>query len=130
MYEFFESTEDQEIQFIPQDVFNMLGKMFRNHYWTVNDIRKLLKETWKLEPQNNSLAYIKYDIDYSGSFYQNNKTGRYFTIKKDFILQKFDEMMNKLIMKTKSIIYISSKPSSNFKTLIFDERPMSKNFEV
>jgi hypothetical protein len=34
----------------------MLGRMFRNHYWTVNDIRKLLKERWKLEPQNNSLA--------------------------------------------------------------------------
>lgn len=94
LYEFFESTEDQEIQFVPQDLFNMLGKMFRNHYWTVNDIRKLLKEIWKLEPQSNSLAYIKYDLDFSGSFYQTNKTGRFFTIKKDFILQKFDEMMN------------------------------------
>ena len=28
--EFFESTEEKEIQFIPQDIFNMLGKMFRN----------------------------------------------------------------------------------------------------
>ena len=94
LYEFFESTEENKIQVIPQDIFNMLGKLSKNHYWTVNDIRKLLKDSWKLEPQNNSLAYIKYDIDYSGSFYQNNKTGRYFTIKKDFILQKFDEMMN------------------------------------
>ncbi len=94
LYEFFESTEDQEIQFVPQDLFNMLGKMFRNHYWTVNDIRKLLKEIWKLEPQKNSLAYIRYDIDYSGTFYQQNKIGRFFTLKRDFILQKFDEMMN------------------------------------
>lgn len=94
LYEFFESTEDEEIQFIPQDIFNMLGKMFRNQYWTVNDVRKLLKESWKLEPQNNSLAYIKYDIDYSGSFYQQNKTGRYFKVERNFVLQKFDEMMN------------------------------------
>lgn len=94
LYEFFESTEDQEIQFVPQDLFNMLGKMFRNHYWTVNDIRKLLKEIWKLEPQKNSLAYIRYDIDYSGTFCQQNKIGRFFTLKRDFILQKFDEMMN------------------------------------
>ena len=94
LYEFFENTEDKEIQFIPQDLFNMLGKMFRNHYWTVNDIRKLLKESWKLEPQNNSLAYIKYDIDYNMHFYQQNKTGRYFTVERNFILQKFDEMMN------------------------------------
>ncbi|MEG0928715.1 MULTISPECIES: primase-helicase family protein [Weeksellaceae] len=94
LFEFFECTEDKEIQFIPQDLFNMLGRMFKNQYWTVNDIRKLLKETWKLEPQNNSLAYIKYDIDYSGNFYQQNKTGRYFTIERNFILLKFDEMMN------------------------------------
>ncbi|WMC07154.1 primase-helicase family protein [Elizabethkingia anophelis] len=94
LYEFFENTEDEEIHCIPQDLFSMLGKMFRNQYWTVNDIRKHLKENWKLEPQSNSLAYIKYDIDYSGSFYQQNKIGRYFTIKRNFILQKFDEMMN------------------------------------
>lgn len=94
LYEFFESTEDKEIHFVPQDLFNMLGKMFRNHYWTVNDIRKLMKEIWKLEPQKNSLAYIRYDIDYSGTFCQQNKTGRFFTLKRDFILLKFDEMMN------------------------------------
>lgn len=94
LYEFFESTEDSAIQFIPQDVFSMLGKIFRNHYWTVNDVRKLLKENWKLEPQKNSLSYTKYDIDYSGSFYGQSKTGRYFTVERNFILQKFDEMMN------------------------------------
>lgn len=87
LYEFFENTEDSNIHCVPQDIFNMLGKMFSKQYWTINDVRKLLKKSWKLEPQNNSLAYIKYDIDYSGSFYQQNKTGRYFTIEKDFILQ-------------------------------------------
>ena len=94
LYEFFESTEENKIQVIPQDIFNMLGKLSKNHYWTVNDIRKLLKDSWKLEPQKNSLAFIKYDIDYSGNFYQQNKTGRYFTIERNFILKKFDEMMN------------------------------------
>ena len=94
LYEFFECTDEKELQCIPQDILNMLNRMFKNQYWTINDVRKILKEIWKLEPQNNSLAYIKYDIDYSGNFYLNNKTGRYFTIKRDFILQKFDEMMN------------------------------------
>jgi len=94
LYEFFESTKDNKIDCIPQDIFNMVGKMFRNQYWTVNDVRKLLKEIWKLEPQNNSLAYIKYDLDYGLSFFQQNKTGRYFTIERNFILEKFDEMMN------------------------------------
>lgn len=94
LYEFFESTEDSKINCIPQDIFNMLGKMFSKQYWTVNDVRKILKENWKLEPQSNSLTYIKYDLDYGLCFFQQNKTGRYFTIERNFILQKFDEMMN------------------------------------
>lgn len=94
LYEFFENIEDSKIYCIPQDIFNMLGKMFSRQYWTVNDVRKILKENWKLEPQSNSLAYIKYDLDYGLIFFQQNKTGRYFTIERNFILQKFDEMMN------------------------------------
>ncbi len=94
LYEFFESTEDSKIHCIPQDIFNMLGKMFSKQYWTVNDVRKIMKENWKLEPQSNSLSYIKYDLDYGLSFFQQNKTGRYFTIERNFILQKYDEMMN------------------------------------
>ena len=93
LFEFFESVEDQEINAVPQDILNMLNKMFKSSYWTINDVRKLLKEIWKLEPQQNSLAYIKYDMDYGGSFFQQNKLGRYFTIKRNFISQKFDEMM-------------------------------------
>ena len=94
LYEFFQNHDDEFINVVPQDIMNMLNKMFRNQYWVVNDIRKILKDIWNLEPQKNSLAFIKYDIDYSGNFYQQNKTGRYFTIERNFILKKFDEMMN------------------------------------
>ena len=94
IYEFFESNEDEEINVVPQDLLNMMNKMFRPTYWTRNDIRNLLKETWKLNPQNNGLTYIRYDIDFAGIFYQNNSVGRYFTIKKDFILNKYIELLN------------------------------------
>lgn len=94
LYEFFESNEDEEINVVPQDLLNMMNKMFRPTYWTRNDIRNLLKETWKLNPQNNGLTYIRYDIDFAGIFYQNNSVGRYFTIKKDFILNKYVELLN------------------------------------
>ena len=94
LYEFFESSEDVEINIVPQDILNMMNKMFRPTYWTRNDIRNLLKETWKLNPQNNGLTYIRYDIDFAGIFYQNNSVGRYFTIKKDFILNKYVELLN------------------------------------
>jgi len=94
LYEFFESNNDEEINVVPQDLLNMIIRMFRLTYWTRNDIRNLLKETWKLNPQNNGLTYIRYDLDFAGIFYQNNSVGRYFTIKKDFILNKRVEMLN------------------------------------
>lgn len=55
LYEFFESNEDEEISVVPQDLLNMMNKMFRPTYWTRSDIRNLLKETWKLEPQKKWL---------------------------------------------------------------------------
>jgi hypothetical protein len=94
LYEFFESNEDQEIHVVPQDILSMVNRMFRPTYWTRNDVRNVLKDSWKLEPQKNGLTYIRYDIDFSGNFYQNNAVGRFFTIKKDFILQKFVELLN------------------------------------
>lgn len=72
----------------------MMNRMFRPTYWTRNDIRNILKETWKLVPQTNGLTYIRYDIDFAGIFYQNNSVGRFFTINKDFILNKYVEMLS------------------------------------
>ena len=96
LYELFESITEEEIQVVPQDVLSMVNKFFKtsnySHY-TRNDIRKILKDSWELTPQSNSLNYIKHGIDYSEQFYQENKTGRYFTISKSMILQKFDRMM-------------------------------------
>ena len=94
LYEFFESNDDEEISVVPQDLLNMMNRMFRSTYWTRNDIRNILKENWKLNPQSNGLTYIRYDIDFAGIFYQNNSVGRYFTIKKDFILNKYVELLN------------------------------------
>jgi hypothetical protein len=94
LYEFFESNNDEEINIVPQDILNMMNRMFRPTYWTRNDIRTILKETWKLNPQNNGLTYIRYDIDFAGTFYQNNSVGRFFTVKKDFVLQKYVELLN------------------------------------
>lgn len=94
LYEFFESTEDEEIRVVPQDILNMLNRMFKHTYYTRNDVRNVLKDKWKLEPQKNGLTYIRYDIDYSGIFYQNNSIGRFFTISKNFIYSKSVELLN------------------------------------
>lgn len=94
LYEFFEAKEVQEISVVPQDILNMLNRMFKYSYSTLNDVRKILKEHWKLEPESNTLSYIRYEMDYYGSFCQTNSKGRFFTISKVFILQKYDDLMN------------------------------------
>ena len=94
LYEFFESTEETEIKAVPQDILNMLNRIFRQLYYSRNDVRNVLKEKWNLEPQKNGLTYTRYDIDYSGNFYKSNSVGRYFNISKDFILEKYVDLSN------------------------------------
>ena len=94
LYEFFESNEVQEISVVPQDILNMLNRMFRQLNFSRNDVRTILKDKWKLEPQKNGLTYIRYDIDYSGNFCENNVVGRYFKISKNFILEKYVNLFN------------------------------------
>jgi hypothetical protein len=48
LYEFLKVQRKANLHCIPQDIFNMLGKMFRKQYWTVNDVRKILKENGNL----------------------------------------------------------------------------------
>lgn len=94
LYEFFESTEETEIKVVPQDILNMLNRIFHLLYYSRNDVRNILKEKWNLEPQKNGLTYTRYDIDYSGNFYKSNSVGRYFNISKDFILEKYVDLSN------------------------------------
>ena len=94
LYEFFESNEVQEISVVPQDILNMLNRMFRQLNFSRNDVRTILKDKWKLEPQKNGLTYIRYDIDYSGNFCENNAVGRYFKISKKIILEKYVDLSN------------------------------------
>lgn len=94
LYEFFESNEDDEINVVPQDILNMLNRMFKQSYYTRNDVRNILKDKWKLEPQKNGLTYIRYDIDYSGIFYQNNSVGRFFKISRNFISAKSVDLLS------------------------------------
>ena len=94
LYEFFESNEVQKISVVPQDILNMLNRMFRQLNFSRNDVRTILKDKWKLEPQKNGLTYIRYDIDYSGNFCENNAVGRYFKISKNFILEKYVDLLN------------------------------------
>ena len=88
--------------------------MFKQAFYTRNEVRNVLKNKWKLEPQKNGLAYIRYDIDYSGNFCQNNSVGRYFNISKNFILKKYVELLSWfLIQKKTNQLHIQQSSQQN-----------------
>lgn len=93
LYELFQNIDDNKVHLVPQDLYNLLNRYFRKNTFVVNDLRKVLKDKWKLEPQNNSFAYERYGLDYSGNYYHVNASGRYFVIERLFVYEKFDEMM-------------------------------------
>lgn len=93
LYEFFEETGEKEINVIPQDLLNMIIRTHKNTFYSRNDVRRVLKEKWNLEPQNNALTYCRYDLDYYGNFCRCNAVGRFFNISKNFITSKFDDLL-------------------------------------
>lgn len=86
-----EAHERTEIHACPNDLLNALKKTRVKANLT--DIRRLLKNVWKLEPQTNSNKYEKLLIGYDGGYIFTDEKGRYYTIKKSFLLENFDDLM-------------------------------------
>lgn len=91
--EFFLSVDDDKIEVVPKDVVQMLKMMFNWRNVTRNQVRKVLKEKWKLEPKSNGLTYERHILNYDGDFCSNSSVGRFYTIDKSFI-QKYVELLN------------------------------------
>lgn len=75
-----------ELHFVVNDLMGLLN--YRNVRTEPNEVRRLLKKVWKLEPQSNTLAYRPYEIGVSPSKYAlkpSSSYGRYFTVTKDFL---------------------------------------------
>ena len=86
-----EKFDWDEINVCPNDLLFALNRTRVKSDLT--EIRKLLKSSWKLSPQMNSNSYEKFSVDAYGDFFTNTVKGRYFTIKKDFLIQNFDDLM-------------------------------------
>ena len=87
-----EKYDLEEINFCPQDaVFAVNQTRVKTD---LTQIRHLLKREWKLSPKTNSLTYEKFTFWNRGEISRETETGRYYTIKKEFLLEDFDELMN------------------------------------
>ena len=82
----------EEIDFCPQDVLFAVNQT--RVKTDLTQIRRLLKREWKLSPRNNSLTYEKFTFWNKGEISRESETGRYYTVKRKFLLENFDELMN------------------------------------
>lgn len=79
----------ESISFTPIDLINLLK--INGFKLELTEVRRILKDKWKLKPQDNSNNYTKYLMSYDGSVSSLTSKGRYYTITKEFITRNFDD---------------------------------------
>ena len=84
-----ETLELEEISVCPLDALELLN---RTRIKTdLTQLRHILKRDWKLVNQENSMAYRKLMIWQGGGMGLTDAKGRYYSIKKDFLIKNFRE---------------------------------------
>ena len=81
-----ESLDIEILEFCFSDLLNILNK-FRLKY-DAGEIKKIVREIWKLEQAKNSNQYQKITITMDLDFYQNQSKGRHYSISKNFLAEK------------------------------------------
>ena len=86
-----EKYDLDELDFCPLDAMYAVNQT--RVKTDLTQIRRLLKNEWRLSPKENSLTYEKFAIWNKGDITRETSTGRFYTVKKDFLLENFDESM-------------------------------------
>ncbi|HVG16880.1 MAG TPA: hypothetical protein VM935_18050, partial [Chitinophagaceae bacterium] len=87
--EIFEATNARELFFANKDILELLKKNVPR--LSRQNIAAVLQQEWGMEPAGNSLSYQTYVYNLSNDLVLAHYTGRYYTIKRDWMEQKFDE---------------------------------------
>lgn len=80
-----------EVDFCPLDALYAVNQT--RVKTDLTQIRRILKKDWQLTPKENSLSYEKFSFWNKGGITRETTTGRFYTVKKDFLLENFDELM-------------------------------------
>ena len=84
-----ETFDLEELELCPLDALQLLN---RTRIKTdLTQLRHILKKDWKLINQKNTMVYRKFMIWPEGVMGWIDGKGRYYTIKKDFLLEQFGE---------------------------------------
>ena len=80
-----ETQHVDKLSFIPQDLIPLLTMNgVKVEQW---QIRKVVKDVWRLTPAHNALTYLAYQCDYTkpGRVSSISRVGRFYTVTKEFI---------------------------------------------
>ncbi len=91
LFSVMEKFELDSINLCPIDALHLLNKT--RVKTDLTQLRKLLKNDWKLTNQDNSNKYQKIVIRSDGDIHLVDAKGRYFTVEKDFLTKNFDDTM-------------------------------------
>jgi len=113
--EIIDNYELNEFQFCINDLQNLLTKT--PYKETKTQLKNIVREEWKLSPAENSLKYKKFSIINDGTIVESSSKGRFYTLKKSFLEENYDELMpktfkhlnNKDISRHQTVIKLSSK---------------------
>ena len=83
-----DQKELSEICFSLSDIQEWLQKKGIRGYDS-NSTRKVLQDTWKLMPSENSNAYTQYRLGSDGSIYEYNYKGRYYKLSQKEVLNLY-----------------------------------------
>lgn len=91
LFSVIEKFDLEEVHFSLLDLLNALSKT--RIKTDLTQLKLLLKKTWKIEQKTNSFNYKKFVILGDGDIVLTDSKGRYFIVKKDFLLKNFDDLM-------------------------------------
>lgn len=86
-----DNLDVNQLNFSFTDLQNILNK-FRVKYDS-NEVKKIIKDNWKLSQQKNSNQYQKITVTTDLDFYLHKSKGRYFTVSRKYLTENFDELM-------------------------------------
>ncbi|HSD07672.1 primase-helicase family protein [Flavobacterium sp.] len=81
-----ESLDVEILEFCFSDLLNILNK-FRLKY-DAGEIKKIVRDIWKLEQAKNSNQYQKITVTTDLDFYQNQSKGRHYSVSSIFLAEK------------------------------------------
>jgi len=88
-----DQEEIETVCFTAFDIINLLSKS--SSKVELYEVKRVLRDKWELNPNGNSSTYDKYTLNFDGTITLDRAKGRFYTFKKVFLTEYFDDFDDK-----------------------------------